>query len=135
MIAYKLLCTRLHPPINNLVILQYINYGIFSAYVVLCKLRVYFGEKLMKCRPCRQHPTSRDTEYPLMFLYTGISRLGDGMALYMGDSGDPVFCGWLQKSTPDYFAIVRHLRADRRVLVRLLVSRFTDGCVEKGLQP
>jgi hypothetical protein len=41
-----------------------------------------------------------------MFLYTGISQLGDGMALYTGDSGDPVFRGWLKKSTPDYFSIV-----------------------------
>jgi len=38
-----------------------------------------------------QFSPSRDTEYPLMFLYTGISRLDDGLALYTGDLGDPVF--------------------------------------------
>jgi hypothetical protein len=53
-----------------------------------------------------------------MFLYTGITRLGDGMALYTGDSGDPVFRGWLKSEEEHYyFAIVRHLRANRRVLV------------------
>jgi len=65
-----------------------------------------------------QLPPSRNTEYPLMFLYTGITRLGDGMALYTGDSGDPVFRGWLKSEEEHYyFAIVRHLRANRRVLV------------------
>jgi len=68
-----------------------------------------------------------------MFLYTGITRLGDGMALYTGDSGDPVFRGWLKKSTPNYFAIVGYLRANRRVLVHLLASQFTDdGFDEEG---
>jgi hypothetical protein len=41
-----------------------------------------------------------------------------------------VFRSWL-KSTPDYFAIVRHLRANRRVLVHLLASRFTDNGFDK----
>jgi len=68
-----------------------------------------------------------------MFLYTGISRLGDGLALYTGDSGDPVFCGWVKKSTPNYFSIVRHLRANRKVMVHLLASRFANnGFDEEG---
>jgi len=68
-----------------------------------------------------------------MFLYTGITRLGDGMALYTGGSGDPVFRGWLKKSTPNYFAIDRHLWANRRVLVHLLASRLqTTVLIRKG---
>ena len=55
------------------------------------------------------------------------------MALYTGDSGGPVFRGWLKKSTPDYFAIVRHLRANRGILVHLLASLFAnDGFYEEG---
>jgi hypothetical protein len=59
-----------------------------------------------------------------MFLYTGISKLGDGLALYTGDSGDPVFRGWVKKSTPNFLSIDRHLRANRKVMVHLLASRF-----------
>jgi hypothetical protein len=68
-----------------------------------------------------------------MLLYTGIPQLGNGMALYTGDSGDPVFRGWLKKSTPNYFSIVQHLRTNRRVLVHLLASRFANnGFDEEG---
>ena len=42
-----------------------------------------------------------------------------------------MFRGWLKKSTPNYFTIVGHLRANRRVLVHLLASRFTDDGFDK----
>jgi hypothetical protein len=55
-----------------------------------------------------------------IFFYTGISRLGDGMALYKTKS-----------TPPNYFSIVQHLRANRRVLVQLLAIRFTNNGFDK----
>jgi hypothetical protein len=39
----------------------------------------------------------------------------------------------VKKSTPNYFSIVRHLRANRKVMVHLLASRFANnGFDEEG---
>src|SRR6267143_2486233 len=54
-----------------------------------------------------QLPTSSLLRYRIpshVPLHWNIS-IGDGMALYTGDSRDPVFRGWLKKSTPITFQL------------------------------
>jgi hypothetical protein len=57
--------------------------------------------------------------------------LGDGLAIYTGNIADPVFHGWLKKSTPCYTTIGQHMHAGKRVLVHLLPSEWTNKGFDK----
>jgi hypothetical protein len=59
--------------------------------------------------------------------------LGDGLAIYTGNLADPMFRGWLKKSTQDYAAVVQHMRAGRRFQVHLFASEWSnEGFYEEG---